>query len=679
MKNNKIITLFLIISALSYANNFEEVHLEESTIVSSTGFETNLKNVASNPIIITAKDIEQNNYKSVDEILNSIPSINIINQGSDKIIDLRGQGENAKTNVQVLVDGIQINSLDTSMTATPINTLDVNIIERIEVIPGGGAVLYGSGTAGGVVNIITKSGQGFRGNAGYRYSEFHGHKYTASIGESIEKFDIALDYAKENRDGYRDYNELDSDFFQGKITYNASETENTTLKYSKFKSEQTYPGALTRSQMNEDRKDWGRDPGEYNFTDTDKDEVVLTHNRKLSDNLDLNVSAFYQKTTLDLGQKLFMMYPITNFYMQQSSIFEDKKYGVKPKLKYSYANQSSVVFGIDYIKNKLLRDVTTTTATPPFGIPKSSVTINDLEKETISGFVHNTYKYNNFEFIQGLRYEKANYKVKRESADGVIDGTRDEDNFALELAINNLYSNTGNRYIKYEKGFTSPAPALLTNKENNGYYINDLKSETYDTFEIGIKDFIFNSYISATTFYTLTKDEITTDMTGGMPPQTIDNYNLDETKRFGVELNAEQWFDKLTLSQSYSYIHTKIEGARKNGDDYSGNEIAYVPKNRFKFGASYKFNSNFNTGFETIYTGSSYLNNANEGGRQNKHIITNIVGNYSFGNGLRVYAGINNLFNENYYNDIDYTVSTKSYSYDPAPKRNYYLGFNYSF
>lgn len=679
MHKNKIFILSLIISAISYAENTGEVYLEKSTIVSSTGFETNLKNVASNPTIITAKDIEDNNYQSVDEILNSIPAVNIINQGADKIIDLRGQGENAKTNVQVLVDGVQINSLDTSMTATPINTLDVNVIERIEVIPGGGAVLYGSGTAGGVVNIITKSGAGFRGNIGYNNSQFGGHKYITSIGESIGKFDVALDYTKENTNGYRDYDELKSDFFQGKVTYNISKNENATIKYSKFKSEQTYPTLLTKLQMDKDRENWGRNPGEYSFTDTDKDEVVLTYNKQLQDDLDLNISSFYQKTKLDLGQKMFMMYPVTNFYMKQSSIFEDKKYGIKPKLKYSYNDNSSVVFGIDYINNKLIRDVDTTTATPPFGIPSTSKTVNDLEKETISGFVHNTYRYNNFEFIQGVRYEKANYNIKRDSADGGITGKRNEDNYALELALNNLYSDTGNRYIKYEKGFTSPAPALLTNKAENRYYINNLKSETYDTFEVGIKDFIYSSYLSATGFYTITRDEITTDMTGGMPPQTIDNYNLDKTERIGVELSAEQWLDKLTLSQSYSYIKTKIKGSRKNGVDYSGNEIANVPENRFKLGAKYAFTDRFNLGLETIYTGASYLNNENVGGKQNKHIVTNIVSNYNFSNGLKVYAGINNLFNENYYNDIDYSVSNGEYTYDPASKRSYSLGFNYIF
>lgn len=41
------------------------------------------------------------------------------------------------------------------------------------------------------------------------------------------------------------------------------------------------------------------------------------------------------------------------------------------------------------------------------------LTVNDLNKETISGFVMNNYVWGNFEFAQGVRYERADYKVKK--------------------------------------------------------------------------------------------------------------------------------------------------------------------------------------------------------------------------------------------------------------------------
>lgn len=81
------------------------------------------------------------------------------------MIDLRGQGgldgnsAGAKANVQILLDGVAINSLETSMVSSPINTISIDNVERIEVIPGGGSVIYGSGTSGGVINIITKKEQ----------------------------------------------------------------------------------------------------------------------------------------------------------------------------------------------------------------------------------------------------------------------------------------------------------------------------------------------------------------------------------------------------------------------------------------------------------------------------------------------------------------------------------------
>ena len=93
----------------------QEVDLGKSVVYSTTGFETEMRKTASNPSIVTAKEIEEKNYKTVDEILADIPSVNIVKQGKDSIIDLRGQGDKAKQNVQILVDGVQMNSLDTSM------------------------------------------------------------------------------------------------------------------------------------------------------------------------------------------------------------------------------------------------------------------------------------------------------------------------------------------------------------------------------------------------------------------------------------------------------------------------------------------------------------------------------------------------------------------------------------
>ncbi len=72
-----------------------------------------------------------------------------------------------------------------------------------------------------------------------------------------------------------------------------------------------------------------------------------------------------------------------------------------------------------------------------------------------------------------------------------------------------------------------------------------------------------------------------------------------------------------------------------------------------------------------------YVNNQNQGGQVNSHTVTNIRARYAFENGLDIYAGINNLFDRKYYENVDFV--TDHFEYDPAAERNYYMGFKYTF
>ncbi|MGL4357471.1 MAG: TonB-dependent receptor plug domain-containing protein, partial [Cetobacterium sp.] len=96
--NKKIAVLSLLVTALSYSNDdffYEEankgVKLNES-VISTTGFETSQRNVTNTVTVITAKDIEEKNYQSVSDALRDVPSVNIIGDPKDPIIDMRGQG-----------------------------------------------------------------------------------------------------------------------------------------------------------------------------------------------------------------------------------------------------------------------------------------------------------------------------------------------------------------------------------------------------------------------------------------------------------------------------------------------------------------------------------------------------------------------------------------------------------
>ncbi len=254
--NKRIAVLSLIVTALSYSNDdffYEEankgVKLNES-VISTTGFETAQRNVTNTVTVITAKDIEEKNYQSVSEALKDVPSVNLIGDPKDPVIDMRGQGSKATANVQVLIDGVSVNLLDTSHAKTPINTVPVENIEKIEVIPGGGAILYGSGTRGGIINIVTKSGAGYTGGSvSGELNTFGGKKGEVSYGTTVGDLGININYTKNDYKGFRDGDESDSEYFEGSLKYKIDENQSFTFKYSRYKDDATSPRALTKEML----------------------------------------------------------------------------------------------------------------------------------------------------------------------------------------------------------------------------------------------------------------------------------------------------------------------------------------------------------------------------------------------------------------------------------------------
>lgn len=695
MNKKKATLLWALLAVCAYGET-NSIDLGKSVIYSTTGFATETRKISASPTIVTAEEIKEKNYKSVKEALQDIPSVNIINNTFGSMIDLRGQGgldgnsAGAKANVQILLDGVAINSLETSMVSSPINTISIDNVERIEVIPGGGSVIYGSGTSGGVVNIITKKGTGTRANAGYSYTSFNGKKYDVSAGHTIGKFDIDLSYSNNESKGYRDDSKDDSEYFQGKVRYDINDNHNVEFKYNNYNAGANILDSLTKEQLEQDRK-MGDTDGFITKMDTNKDDYTLTYNGKLSSNLDINTIAFYSKTD--------MLMDMPSESADTKWNFKDEKKGVKTKLKYSYGNNNSIIWGIDYINNDGGRygKVNVNNAM----MSMNTKTDMDLNKDTIATFVMNTYKYNDFEFTQGIRYEKSDYEVTRTSATKITSSiptmnketfssqtfTKDEDNYAWELSGSYNYSDTGRTYLRYERGFTSPGPSLLTNKYGGSYYLNNLDSQTYNSFEIGMSDYKGFTAINLSLFYSLTDKEIYTYMSSGMTNSNILNYNLDKTERYGFEIKLEQYIDKLTLSQTYQYINAEIKKGKEKlfdgngnvitGENLSGNKIAGVPEHRFTLGAKYDFTNNFNINGEVVYNGNSYINNNNKYGKQDNYVVTNIRANYNMDNGLSLFAGINNLFDEEYCTSVSYSQS-EGYTYDPAAERNYYVGFRYS-
>ncbi|CAM2394735.1 TonB-dependent receptor [Fusobacterium watanabei] len=709
----------------------EVINLGEKNIYSETGFEKNLRNSTTSPYIITSKDIEAKGYTSVSEILDSVPGVNI-QEGLHPAVDVRGQGfQKAKATVQLLVDGVPANMLDTSHMNVPIDVVNINEIERIEVIPGGGAVLYGSGTSGGVINIITKKYKGknnIRGGIGYQLASFRNNKFDVSVGTSVGNFDFDINYSKNRKYGYRDYDFTNSDYFSGRINYNINKTSNIAFKYSGYRDKYTYPNYLDQKELDENRRQSGLTKEKDEKNKIKKDEFTLTYNTKIGDKNDLNILGFYQKTDIPsesiedytseykgmlqgqagklrkalskpglsadtilamrkkLNAILAELGSTKSADLKSFSQFKDTKKAIKIKDKFTYDNVgSNIIIGLGYTDNGMLRvsktDILTVSKTDMFGKIAMADTKLDLSKKTFEVYALNTFKVNKFELIQGLRFENSKYDGTRKNKDDILDIKKSKDDWAGSLAVNYLYSDTGNAYVKYERAFTSPAPGQLVDKIEVSprvytYKVNNLKSESTNLFEVGWNDYLFGSLVSADVFYSETKDEIATIFDVGGHGFGFRNTNIGKTKRYGFDLSAEQKFEKFTFKESYSFIETKI--LKDNSNSFEGKHIADVPKHKLVFSVDYDITSKFTVGADYEYRAAAFIDNANKYGKDKAKSVFNLRANYKITNSLNVYAGINNIFGAKYYNSVRANGKGEKF-YDPAPKINYYAGFKYKF
>jgi vitamin B12 transporter len=161
----------------------------ESVIVSATRVPTPESEIASSVTVITAEDIAARQERSLPDILKDVPGLNIVRTGGpggQTVVFMRGTNSN---HTKVLVDGIDVSDPSSSNASFDFSQFLTEDIERVEVLRGPQSGLYGSDAIGGVINIITKSGQGpaqFQASAeGGSFATFN---QTAGVRGSVERF-----------------------------------------------------------------------------------------------------------------------------------------------------------------------------------------------------------------------------------------------------------------------------------------------------------------------------------------------------------------------------------------------------------------------------------------------------------------------------------------------------------
>lgn len=181
-------------------NQIADRELDEVTI-SSSAIEQPINQIAKLVTIISKEEIQQLSPQSIEDLLNYVASVDIQTRGSHGVqADISIRGGSFDQNA-ILLNGINISNPQTGHYSfdIPINLSD---IEKIEIIHGPSAIIYGSSAFCGGINIITKKGidKGLQAKI-----EAGGHKlWNGEIGGKykIKNLENYISMGYKSSDGY---------------------------------------------------------------------------------------------------------------------------------------------------------------------------------------------------------------------------------------------------------------------------------------------------------------------------------------------------------------------------------------------------------------------------------------------------------------------------------------------
>ena len=185
--------------------------------------------VGASTSVITAEEIERAGSQGLPQLLSEQAGIQIQHggagvNGARDVVDMRGFGASASSNALVLVNGRRFNDFD--LQGFDFSSIPINSIERIEITRGNsGAVLYGDGAVGGVINIVTKRGD--KGPATGRietaFGSFRTKQVSGSASGASGPWSAAVSSLGLTSDGYRDNSKLHQKGVNGDVRYTGGE------------------------------------------------------------------------------------------------------------------------------------------------------------------------------------------------------------------------------------------------------------------------------------------------------------------------------------------------------------------------------------------------------------------------------------------------------------------------
>ena len=608
--NGLVILLMIMGPNLLSAGEKEDIALEE-VVVTATRTPTLTEEVGSSITVISAEEIEAKGQITVQEILKGTLGLDIRSSGglgSSSSVSIRG----AKPfQTLVLIDGVEMNDPSGANRGFDFGNLTVDNIERIEVLRGPQSPLYGSDAMGGVINIITKKGEGkpefylgAEGGSEKTWREFCG----ASMG--TDRVNLSLAISHNSTDGFS----TADDDLPGNSEKDKWENTTASTRMGFILSEEVDFDFTARLQKGRTHLDNGGGPFKDQRDYHVDEKRVFTRSQ-------VNVNAFdgLWEQTLSYGYSDNNRDDGRNPWGDTE--YDGKKYEVSWQNNLYLHETNTLTLGVEYEREQM-----------------DDHDALDESAYTTGFFIQDQIKLGNFSFTTvGLRYD-----------DHEEFGS--ETTFRITQAF--LLRDWGTKLKgSYGTGFRAPSLYELYAPPFWGPVGNpDLDPEESKGFDIGIEQALMKDLLTLgiTYFNNDFDDLIDFDFANGYQ-------NISDAKTSGIES-----FIKIAplknLSLVFNYTYTDTE-------DDTGQRRLRCPLHKFGFNTCYNFLERGTANLDILYVSKRddvYWDIATFNQKDvvtDEYVVVNLAGSFNITDHLQVLGRIDNLFDEKYYEIYGYGIA----------------------
>ncbi len=639
-------------------------------VVTPYRYGESLGNVPGSVSVVDSEQIASSGASTTAGLLSGLSGVvvrDFTGNGSKATVDIRGFGEQAALNVLVLVNGRRVNEIDLSGVSW--TQIPLEQIEKIEVLKGSfGAVLYGDNAVSGVINIITKKAADWplAVELSGEYGSYAMNKENLSLSGRQGEFSYLFAYGQNATQGYRDNSYFKGTNFSAELGY-LLEPVGTNLRFTQgySKSEYGLPGALSSADLAKFNRRYSA-YGDDHAKDTD-----------------YNFGVGFDQPTGDFGKFSFdaslrKRQMFSNFIgansgynpivkSQINTLGFNPKY-VLDKPVFSLANKA--VFGMDFYRYDFNSDT--------FDLTVIKQSDNYVRKVSQAAYFQDELALNqNFTLTGGYRYEDIGYDFNYNDYGVFFPNPPVDSKIGLKATAYNVglaYKyGRGNIYINHSKGFRSPAtdeyfvwgvfnPDLKQQESRN--YEAGLHCKLNEFFDFGLSGYLMN-----------VKNELYYNPAGGAFA-TGANENYDKTRHQGFEV---EFSSKLPWRFKLNGEYTFDQAVFKDGV-YKDKSIPMVPEHKFNLGLMHYFTDFLSAGLSFNYMSSrKFINDEANRWPSLKQSFT-VDGKLVLEkNDFKLTGGVNNLFDEKYYEYGVCNASTGAVNYYPAVGRNFFLRISRKF